>query len=36
MSDSKISRNPRTEEPSSFGTPETNESASRVAEGTWM
>ncbi len=38
MSDSKISRNPRTDEPSSFGTPVTNESGSRVWSGTstWL
>ena len=35
MSDSKISRNPRTDEPSSFGTPVTNASSSIVCDGTW-
>ncbi len=38
MSDSKISRKPRTDEPSSLGTPVTNESASSVWSGTstWL
>ena len=38
MSDSKISRNPRTEEPSSFGTPASKESSLSVNAGTstWL
>ncbi len=34
MSDSKISRNPRTEDPSSFGTPASKESSLSVNAGT--